>query len=102
MLFRSKILRYFSPVYLIILAISTIFLPMESILWLPVVLLQMVFYFTAILGWIFEKIGITSTVLKISFFVLTMNIGFLLGIIRFVSQKPNSIWDHSALNEHKN
>ena len=89
---NHKILRWFSPVFLIIIAVGTVFLNPNSYLYLPLIILQVILYCGAILGWLLEKIKINFVFFKALLFIVSMNIGFLFGILRFITKKQNARW----------
>jgi biofilm PGA synthesis N-glycosyltransferase PgaC len=92
-LWSHKTLRYLSPLIMIFLIISAIVLPESSLLKLPLVYSQLFFYCLVVLGWISDKIGIKIKLLRMAIFIFTMNIGFLLGIIRYITGGQNSKWE---------
>lgn len=97
-IWNHKILRWFLPVYLIIIGISTIFISPESVLFAPLIYFHIIFYGGAMLGWLLEKIKIKFFPCRILLFTVTMNIGFLLGLIRFFRGGQNAIWDRTVNN----
>jgi len=92
-LWHHKLLRWFTPFFLIILLILTLYLDKESWLFMPVVIFQMILYVGALFGWISDKIGLKNLLFKILLFIVSMNFGFLIGIIRFLSKKQNTMWE---------
>ncbi len=90
-LWSHKFIRYFMPIYLIIIAISTLNLE-ASILKDFLIYFQIIIYSLSILGIIAEKLHISILPLKILSFFFMMNYGFILGIIRFLLGGQNSSW----------
>ncbi len=89
---NHKLLRWFSPIYLIIIAVGTILLSPDSYLFYPLIILQGILYFGAIIGWILEKLKINFLPFKLLLFIVSMNIGFLFGIFRFLFKGQNAKW----------
>jgi len=95
---NHKVLRWLTPFYLIFIALSTFFLNIHSNFFLPLLIFQITLYGGALIGWILEKIKINLLPFKILLFSVSMNIGFLLGIFRFLTKGQNSIWGRSVGN----
>jgi poly-beta-1,6-N-acetyl-D-glucosamine synthase len=96
-LFSHKIIRWLTPVFMIGLLICTVLLPEASDIKMSLLILQGVLYFVALLGWIFEKLKLKFVVFKIPLFYITMNIGFLLGIFRFLAGLQNARWERKEI-----
>ena len=97
-LWNHKILRWLSPVYLILIALSTFLISSDSWLFLPIITFQVLLYFGAILGWLLEKIRVNFFVTRIFLFIVSMNLGFLLGFFRFLLGGENSKWSRTVSN----
>ncbi|MFP4544471.1 MAG: glycosyltransferase [Candidatus Kapaibacterium sp.] len=95
-IWSHKLLRYFLPYYLILIFIVTLLLPcgLFKILFFS---LQLLLYLSAIIGWLLERSNKKIGLLKFPLFFTGMNIGFLLGSIRFFSGKQNSEWSSEGL-----
>lgn len=90
-LWSHKLLRYFIPMYLLIIAIATLFLE-SSTLKDVLIYSQIIIYSLSIIGVIAEKLKISILPLKLLSFFLMMNYGFVRGIIRFIAGEQNSSW----------
>lgn len=90
-LWSHKLLRYFIPMYLLIIAISTLFLE-SSTLKDILIYSQIIIYSLSIMGVIAEKLKVSILPLKLLSFFLMMNHGFVRGIIRFIAGEQNSSW----------
>jgi cellulose synthase/poly-beta-1,6-N-acetylglucosamine synthase-like glycosyltransferase len=88
-----KLIRYLSPFFLIGIFISTILLTSNSKLFPYFAIGQLVLYSSTLIGWVFEKMKINFILFKIPLFFISINIGFLLGIFKFLLATPNSAWD---------
>ncbi len=95
---NHKVLRWLSPLYLIAIAVSTIFLKPDSLLFIPILSLQIALYGGALIGWLFEKFKLNIMPFRILLFAVSMNIGFLLGILRFLTKGQNAIWGRNVNN----
>lgn len=96
-LWSHKILRYMSPINMLIILIGTFFVDRSSGLFDILLYSQIIFYGLALFGWLFEKVGISSKIFKIPFFFVSMNVGLLLGILRFLKGKQNAKWNTVGL-----
>ncbi|MFH1050584.1 MAG: glycosyltransferase [bacterium] len=95
---EHKVLRWLSPLYLIMIAVSIIFLRPESYLFIPILSLQTALYGGALIGWLFEKFKLNIIPFRILLFAVSMNIGFLLGLFRFLAKGQNAIWGRNVNN----
>jgi cellulose synthase/poly-beta-1,6-N-acetylglucosamine synthase-like glycosyltransferase len=96
-MWSHKLLRWVTPFIMIFLIVFNLFLSPVSVLFLPLVILQSILYFSAFIGWIIEKNNINFPPLKLALFFVNMNVGFLFGIFRYLSKQQNSIWSTSGL-----
>lgn len=94
-----KLLRWLTPIFMIIFLLSVFIIDRDSFLFYPLIYFNIIIYGFAFLGWIFDKLKINFFPFKVFLFFVSMNIGFLLGIIRFFSKKQNSLWDRNKLND---
>lgn len=96
-LFSHKIIRWLTPLFMLGLLAASILLPGESAVKMPALIVQAALYFIAFIGWIFEKLNRKFVVFKIPLFYITMNIGFLLGIFRFLGGLQNARWERKEI-----
>lgn len=90
-LYSHKIIRIFSPIYLIL--ILTLSLILEHTQFGKIsLLIQFLFYSSAFAGYAFDLLKAKIRIFKIPLFYFVMNVSFILGILRFISGKQNSIW----------
>lgn len=87
-----KISRWFLPLQLIILLITSIFLISFSPVFLYIFVAQIMFYFLGIIGYFLIKIKKRIPVFSLPFFFLMTNVALLAGIIRFLRGKHSIIW----------
>ncbi|TAL69741.1 MAG: glycosyltransferase [Bacteroidetes bacterium] len=95
-----KIARYASPFMLIGIFISSLILSAYSDLYLIFVYGQLILYFSALIGWLFEKINIKFLPFRISLLFITMNVSFIIGILWFLIGGQNAKWERDDV--HKN
>lgn len=88
-----KVIRWFIPLVLILLFCLNILLLTNSNFFKIMIIIQISFYGTALLGFIFSLINFKLKIFSLlSYFVLT-NIALLLGLIKYLSGRHSSIWD---------
>jgi biofilm PGA synthesis N-glycosyltransferase PgaC len=97
-LVSHKLLRYSSPLFLIGLIICTFLMPINTKFFLIFAYGQVILYLFSLIGWFLEKLKIYFILFKIPLFFLSINIGFLLGIVKFIKGTQNSIWDKVVQN----
>jgi len=83
-LWSHKLMRWFSPVFLIILTICSLVLMGENWFYHFFALLLLIFYMTALLGWLAERNNWAIPVVKTIYSFILANCGFLVGLIRAV------------------
>lgn len=88
-----KVVRWFVPLVLILLISLNVLLQKNSNFFEVMFVIQIVFYSTALLGFIFSLVNIKLKIFSLmSYFVLT-NLALLLGLIKYLSGKHSAIWD---------
>lgn len=95
-LWSHKIIRWFTPVWLILLSISNLYLAFFNAFFMYLFLLQIAFYTFAYLGFLSKKLGINLIFLTLCYYFVYMNIGLLLGIVRFFRRKQTAFWQSTA------
>jgi len=87
-----RVLRWtLAPVSMILLLISNFFL--EHQFYKVILMLQIVFYALAVLGYIFQKNKIKIQILFIPFYFVFMNVALFFGFIDFLQNRNHTIWD---------
>ena len=92
-LWSHKVLRWFTPIFLFLLMLITIPLAQQSSTFSALLYIQVAFYFLACLGWLAEKVNIKFLPLRMCLYFVSINYGFVLGMIRFLKGQQNAIWD---------
>lgn len=86
-----KMIRWFTPMLLLIILISNLFL-----LHLPFFLLlfygQLFFYMTALIGYIFSKLKINAKIFSLSYYFIVTNIALIVGMYKFIMKKQSAAW----------
>ena len=91
-----KIIRWFLPLILILVFVLNIFLVNADTFYLVTFIIQLLFYFLALIGFIFNKIKIRLTLLSLIYYFLVTNIALLIGFIRFLRKKHSVIWQSTS------
>ncbi len=92
-----KILRWFSPIFLIIFAVSIFLITPYTLLWYFLLFSMLILFAFGLIGFISEKFGYNFRFGHIPLFILLMNWGFLCAIFRFISGGQNSSWSREGL-----
>jgi len=91
-----KIIRWFLPLILILVFVLNIFLVNAGTFYLVTFFIQLLFYFLALIGFIFNKIKVRLTLLSLIYYFLVTNIALLIGFIRFLRKKHSVIWQSTS------
>jgi cellulose synthase/poly-beta-1,6-N-acetylglucosamine synthase-like glycosyltransferase len=91
-LVSHRFLRYTTPLWLITLFVSNLFLLEEMPPW--VFLLQVLFYLTALAGYVLEKQKRpVKTVFLIPFYFCMVNVAALMALLKNLSRKTETLWE---------
>ena len=96
-IWSHKILRWLSPVFLIMLLLLTFTLRYDSVIRDILFYSQLFFYLLSLAGYILDKFNVSVSFLKLAYFYVSMNLAFLFGIFRFIRGKQNSVWNRQGL-----
>ena len=90
-LISHKILRYLVPVLLILLFLVNVILQVNNQFWIYrfSLYLQVIFYASAILGWIFQK---RKSFIYFAFYFCLTNFALLIGIVKFLRGERQVLW----------
>lgn len=94
-----RILRWtICPIALVLIFVTNLLIALQdqSMLYRVLLVLQLVFYFCAILGWIYASKNIKVKALYIPFYFLFMNVSVFLGFNRFVKKKQTVLWEKAT------
>jgi poly-beta-1,6-N-acetyl-D-glucosamine synthase len=90
-LWSHKIIRWFTPVLLILIFILNLFL-LEGIFFQIFLCLQLLFYFLSFLGYLFLNVKIKSKIFTIPFYFVMTNIAMFIGMINFLLKRQSAFW----------
>jgi cellulose synthase/poly-beta-1,6-N-acetylglucosamine synthase-like glycosyltransferase len=91
-LWSHKIIRWFSPVILLLLLISNALLLNYNDFFYILFWLQVLFYLSAVAGYFLSRMNIRLVPFNLSFYFVLINIALLVGIYRFITNKQKSHW----------
>ena len=91
--FSHKILRWTSPLWLIVLLLSSLLVARSGDQFNDVFLaLQLAFYALAMTGWSIRKRGSMPTILYVPYYFCTMNVAAFFGMLRFLRRTQQVQW----------
>jgi cellulose synthase/poly-beta-1,6-N-acetylglucosamine synthase-like glycosyltransferase len=86
-----KLMRWTVPQFLLLVIFSNLFL-LGTRFYLVIFGLQAAFYFWAALGYLFQKQLKKIRFALVGYFLLAMNLAFLVGLFRFLTTKKGATW----------
>ncbi len=92
-LVSHKLLRYAVPVYLILMLLASSVLAFYSNIFAVITALQILFYLTALLGWLLERNGKTIGILAIPLYFVLANVASLIGFYKFLRGERYARWE---------
>ncbi|MBX3290104.1 MAG: glycosyltransferase family 2 protein [Acidobacteria bacterium] len=92
-LISHKLLRYFIPLFLTCLLLSTAWLALHSHLFLVFLLLQIGLYLTAVIGGLMEIRRVRSNIFSIPYYFLLTNLASVFGFYKFLRGERYAYWD---------
>ena len=91
-----KLLRWLVPFFLIGMLVTNVAAAFRSDWWRLVLVLQLGFYATAILGWRFPKLH--GWVFRASYYFCMVNLAAFLGVLRAMTWGQHGVWDRTERN----
>jgi len=91
-LFFHKILRWFSPILLLILFITNFYLLHLGYFYKIIFTLQIIFYLMSLIGWLLNKLRINLFIFNIPYYFALTNIAFLHGILKTLAKRNTGYW----------
>ncbi|MGB9701955.1 MAG: glycosyltransferase [Candidatus Kapaibacteriota bacterium] len=91
-LFSHKIVRYFSPLFLLLIFIGTLLIWKTGVISYILILSITVFLLLSFVGYLFEEDKIKFFPAQFAIYFLTMNVGFILAFFQFLKRSSNSKW----------
>ncbi len=92
-LISHKVLRYAVPVILLLLFVSSILIARSSVLYVPIVAFQILFYGSALAGWMFERTGRRITLLAMPLYFVLANLASALAFYKFLRGETYTRWE---------
>lgn len=91
-----RVLRWtLAPLSLLVLLVLNIFLAPKSNLYSTILIMQILFYTLALIGWYFENKRIKIKVLFVPYYFFIMNLCMYLGLFRFLKGKQSVSWERA-------
>lgn len=87
-----KFVRWFVPVLLVLIFIANLFI-LDRPFYRGVILCQILFYLSAVAGYILEENSIKLKVLKIPLYFCIVNLASAIGLLRFVTGGIKATWE---------
>lgn len=92
-LFSHKVLRYSVPLFLILICLSSLVLAFYSIFFEAVLVLQIGFYLSALVGWILEKNRVKIGVFAIPLYFVLANLASVIAFYKFLHGENYARWE---------
>ena len=90
-LWSHRIIRWMMPEFLLFLLLTS-FLIENDFSRNLLLYLQLILYFSGLIGWITEKINIKIKYFRFAYLFLSINYGFFTGFLKFLFNKNLSVW----------
>lgn len=87
-----KVLRWFFPLLMIFLFITSILLSQLSAIYKTVLYIQIIFYLLSFIGYLLTKLKIKISLFSLPYFFFASNIALLKGLLRYLQGKHTVIW----------
>jgi poly-beta-1,6-N-acetyl-D-glucosamine synthase len=91
-LWSHKMIRWSVPFLMILLAVVCGFLSSHSF-YRAFLILQMLFYASAFLGWLAERKGVRFKPFLLCYYFVSINLGLLVGYFRYATREAKPVWD---------
>jgi biofilm PGA synthesis N-glycosyltransferase PgaC len=92
-LWSHKMIRWFVPLFLILLLVTNILLINFSQLYYIIFIVQAGFYISASIGYILNVIKINVSFFSLIYYYVLTNLALLIGLFKFLSKKHAYTWD---------
>jgi hypothetical protein len=94
-LWSHKVMRYLVPVFLILIFVTSAFLAPGSVFYAVLFLLQVAFYFAALVSSLLERAGLSFRLLALPQYFVITNLASLIAFVKFLSGESYSRWEPS-------
>lgn len=92
-IWSHKVLRWLVPVFAILLFVSNLFLIKQGSLYYGAMILQLGFYFSVLIGFIFHTMKVSGSIFSIIYYYAFTNVALLIGMFKFLAGKHTYTWD---------
>lgn len=92
-LFSHKVMRYAAPFFLLGILISSAALAVSSGVFLALLLIQLLGYFSALVGWLLERLGTRNRLLALPHYFVLANLASLFAIHKFLTGERYATWE---------
>lgn len=92
-LFSHKVMRYLVPFFLIALFASSLFLARENLFYAAAAVSQVLFYFAAVSGWVFEAARVPVRLFALPQYFVLANLASLLACYKFLRGERYARWE---------
>ncbi|OGU75157.1 MAG: hypothetical protein A2V93_02425 [Ignavibacteria bacterium RBG_16_34_14] len=91
-LWSHKIIRWFTPILLLLIFVTNYALINEGAFYRYFFLIQLLFYVSSIVGYIFIKLNVNVVPLLMSFYFVMTNAAMFIGLVKFLFKKQTAFW----------
>jgi len=88
-----KMLRYSVPFWLMIALVANSYLAFDGGLFLYTLIIQLMGYGAAVLGWVADRLKITVGLLSIPYYFMLVNVATVVAIFKFVIGDSHVVWE---------
>lgn len=88
-----KMLRYSVPLWLLIALAANSYLAIDGGFFLYTLIIQLMGYSAAILGWLADRLGISVGLLSIPYYFMLVNVATVVAIFKFVIGDSHVVWE---------
>ena len=92
-LLSHKVMRYMVPVFLLLILVSSILLATNSTFYFAVLLAQIVCYFFAFAGYLFQRLGVHAKLLALPHYFLLANLAATVAFYKFLRGERYARWE---------
>jgi len=92
-IWSHKVLRWLVPIFAILLFFSNLFLIKQGSLYYGAMILQLGFYLSVLVGFIFHKLKVSGSIFSIIYYYAFTNVALLIGMFKFLAGKHTYTWD---------
>lgn len=88
-----KVLRWFSPLFFVLLFVTSIFLSNSYLVANYLLIAQIIFISLSLIGWFLNSIKVRISIFSLPFFFVAANIAITIGVYKFFSNKHSYVWE---------